>query len=311
VPGPATQAPIVTPAKTAYFIRGATTGLIKIGESIDPVGRLAELSRQGPEALELLAVGGVEREHHDALAQHRVHGEWFTPAPEVLAKIREHGGNPDSPIATVGYEGSRRFVRTAAETTAENVPEVPANVPVVLAPDLDLDLDQDPDQDRETPAAGAARADARSVVRGQVAEVFEHWRTVMGKTQAAKLDDKRRRRIEWGLKGYGLELCKRAIDGCAASPFNMGRNDDGKRYDDIGLIFRDAEKFERFATVGAESGGRRAVVSADVVAGSRPDSAYAEARERDAKVAKARAEAVAPPVDLARLLKNGIGRAMP
>lgn len=263
VPGPSAQpAPVALP-KTAYFIRGEATGLIKIGESIDPVARLAELSRQGPEALHLLAVGGVEREHHEALAKHRVHGEWFTPAPEVLARIREYGGNPDSPIASVGYEGSRRFVRTGTEAPVAKAPGVPANVPVVLAPDLDLDLDhdRDPDPDRgESSEADSTPQPPQLVLvpteppadkPDPVSEVFEHWRVVMGKSGTAKLSDKRRRHIEWALREYGRDVAIAAIDGCSRSDFHMGRDrkSGGTAYNDPELIFRDESHVERFLSM--------------------------------------------------------------
>jgi hypothetical protein len=39
---------------------------------------------------------------------------------------------------------------------------------------------------------------------------------------------------------------KQAIDGCAQTPYNMGKNDSGQKFNDIGLILRDAEHIERF-----------------------------------------------------------------
>ncbi len=114
VPGPElnddSDRPVVR-IKTAYFIRASTTGLIKIGESIDPINRLTELAATSPEAsLELLAVGGNERNLHAEFAAYRVHGEWFRPDAKILAKIIEFGGNISSPLATAGYDGSRRFL---------------------------------------------------------------------------------------------------------------------------------------------------------------------------------------------------------
>jgi len=81
---------------------------------------------------------------------------------------------------------------------------------------------------------------------GQVSEVFAYWRDAMGKNARTVLDDKRKRRIQWALKQYGIDGAKKAIDGCKASPFHMGDNDSGQRHDDLTLIFRNAEKAERF-----------------------------------------------------------------
>lgn len=79
-----------------------------------------------------------------------------------------------------------------------------------------------------------------------VQRVFAHWKAVMGKTKRTLLDDKRKRRIEWAVKHYGADEACKAIDGCACSPFHMGDNDKKQRYNDLTLIFRDAEKVERF-----------------------------------------------------------------
>ncbi len=81
---------------------------------------------------------------------------------------------------------------------------------------------------------------------GPVGEVFAHWQTVMGKDRA-KLDPKRRRCIEAAIKSHGLETCLAAIDGCKATPFNMGQNERHTRYDDLTLILRDAKHIEDFA----------------------------------------------------------------
>jgi len=77
-------------------------------------------------------------------------------------------------------------------------------------------------------------------------EVFKHWQTVMGHP-SAKLDKKRQRAIGEALNlGYTLGQLKQAIDGCFNTPFNQGQNDRGQRYDDIGLILRDAAHIDRF-----------------------------------------------------------------
>lgn len=80
-----------------------------------------------------------------------------------------------------------------------------------------------------------------------VERVFDHWRAVMN-CPRAKLDKKRRARIEWGLETYGPEFCLRAVLGCAASDFHMGRDPktDGRKHNDVDLIFRSAKHAEGF-----------------------------------------------------------------
>lgn len=77
-------------------------------------------------------------------------------------------------------------------------------------------------------------------------EIFKYWQQVMNHPKA-KLDTKRARRILAALKlGFTVEQLKKAIDGCAVTPHNMGSNKQGKKYDDIELICRDASHIERF-----------------------------------------------------------------
>ena len=89
----------------------------------------------------------------------------------------------------------------------------------------------------------------------QVHEVFDYWRLVLNHPQAT-LDDKRKRVIEKALRSWSVDQCKRAIDGCKASPFHMGENADGKVHDGLALILRDAEHFENFVAI-ARGGIRR------------------------------------------------------
>lgn len=77
-------------------------------------------------------------------------------------------------------------------------------------------------------------------------EVFEHWRQVLDKPRALFSAD-RRRKVEARLReGRSVEDLKRAVDGCASTPFNRGENDRGQRYDDLELICRTNAHVERF-----------------------------------------------------------------
>lgn len=83
-------------------------------------------------------------------------------------------------------------------------------------------------------------------LEGQLKEIFSYWQMKL-KHPKAKLDKKRRSKIKDALMlGYTMEELKQAIDGCAMTPHNMGENSQRKKYDDVGLIFRDADHIERF-----------------------------------------------------------------
>lgn len=73
-----------------YFI-GDPAVAIKIGFSVDFPSRLRNIQSCSPIPLQTLATvhGGerVEAIYHAKFAAHRLHGEWFTPAPDILAEI--------------------------------------------------------------------------------------------------------------------------------------------------------------------------------------------------------------------------------
>lgn len=79
--------------------------------------------------------------------------------------------------------------------------------------------------------------------QGGAHEVFDHWRIVFSHSKAV-LDDKRRRLIDARLKQFTVADLKAAIDGYKLSPFHQGQNTDGKIFDSVELIMRDAHHVE-------------------------------------------------------------------
>ena len=80
----------------------------------------------------------------------------------------------------------------------------------------------------------------------QLVAVFDEWRTVTGHPKA-QLDNNRKRRIAAALRSHGFDTTMAAVRGVQWSPFHLGQNDSGQRYDDVTLILRDAAHLERFA----------------------------------------------------------------
>ncbi len=87
---------------------------------------------------------------------------------------------------------------------------------------------------------------ATDIVSSQVKTIFEHWKVTLNHPNA-KLDRKRIAVIKKALKlGYmDSQLCE-AITGCSLTPYILGDNNQGQRYDSIELILRDAEHIDRF-----------------------------------------------------------------
>ena len=88
-------------------------------------------------------------------------------------------------------------------------------------------------------------AAAKLVPKEEKLEIFDFWKLTFNKSRVS-MDAKREAAIGWAIYTYGIEACRQAILGCASSPFHMGQNKAGKKYDGIDLIFRDAEHVEMF-----------------------------------------------------------------
>lgn len=76
-----------------YFVRAANAdGLIKIGISQSPLARMSGLVGWSPVPLELVVQIEAPREAegrvHGLLGEHHSHGEWFRPAPAVIALMQ-------------------------------------------------------------------------------------------------------------------------------------------------------------------------------------------------------------------------------
>ena len=73
-----------------YFI-GGDVGLVKIGQSVAPLERLATMQMGSPVELSILALtpgaAALEREYHSRFASARRRGEWFARTPEIVAEI--------------------------------------------------------------------------------------------------------------------------------------------------------------------------------------------------------------------------------
>jgi len=83
-----------------------------------------------------------------------------------------------------------------------------------------------------------------------VLAVFSYWKTIMGHPRA-QMDVKRAQVIRARMRdGYTQADLLLAIDGCAASAWNMGENPDRTIYDSIGLILRDSDHVDRFIRAG-------------------------------------------------------------
>jgi len=102
---------------------------------------------------------------------------------------------------------------------------------------------------------GNSSSSSSSSIKDMSRDVFNHWKTVLNHPKAI-LDAKVHKLISERLaEGFSPEDLKGAIDGCKSSAWHMGENDRHKKFDSLGLIFRDAEHVEKFISeLGSQNG---------------------------------------------------------
>lgn len=79
--------------------------------------------------------------------------------------------------------------------------------------------------------------------------LFDFWKETFSKRATTVLDDARSKKLSAAIKAYGMDTCKKAILGCSYSDWHNGRNPSNKKYHDLTLIFRNADKVEMFVNI--------------------------------------------------------------
>lgn len=99
---------------------------------------------------------------------------------------------------------------------------------------------------------------SKSVAEEDLVDVFNFWIEQCKGSAKRKpiLDSTRRLVIGAAIHDYGVQACKEAIIGCTMSEFHMGNNKNGKKYDDVELILRDAKHIEQFLEIFDKAGDR-------------------------------------------------------
>jgi hypothetical protein len=103
-------------------------------------------------------------------------------------------------------------------------------------------------QEKEKSGKGKkiAKKNQVSLLGNDILSIFDFWKKTFHYPHA-QLDTKRKSLIEQALHlGYSVnDLCE-AIAGCSCTPHNMGKNEQGERYNGLQIILRDADQIDRF-----------------------------------------------------------------
>ena len=91
--------------------------------------------------------------------------------------------------------------------------------------------------------------DINGVPTDIVQSLFDFWKDTFNKRATTVLDDARQKKLAIAIKAYGDETCRQAIIGCSLSDWHNGQNPSNKKYHDLTLIFRNADKVETFVDI--------------------------------------------------------------
>lgn len=204
-------------------------------------------------------------------------------------KAREYRINPDwvkgadiAPLAA--QEKGAEPAPLAAEKDAKDAPFNEEERVQYLRPPNDKGRNPEQERAQLTTQKGAiavAPEPSGTVIEPSVKDispcrrVFDHWISVMGKDPArTKLTADRRRRIQARLNDYPIEDVLRAIDGCAATPWNMGDNPARAMHNDIELICRSGSNLERFRDTALSAPKPRRFADLNYDEGVNPDGTF-------------------------------------
>lgn len=113
---------------SVYFIQAECCGSIKIGWSHHVKQRFDYLQRFSGCKLKMLAVRSApistESDYHRLFEDYRLHGEWFSPHPDILAEVAEINVSPESEMERFNEsESDRAIIRALWRTAMQETPE--------------------------------------------------------------------------------------------------------------------------------------------------------------------------------------------
>lgn len=90
---------------------------------------------------------------------------------------------------------------------------------------------------------------------GECYAVWCYWRDTL-KHPKAKYTPTVKQKINARLnEGYTVSDLKAVVDACSTSPYHQGDNSNGRKYDSVGLLFRNSIKVDEFLAMGAGASG--------------------------------------------------------
>jgi hypothetical protein len=231
-----------------FVPRSVAAGLIDF-EGIGMRQWMGELFGGGEDAtwklvVEDLLEAGLWIEEKGGYRIHDYHD--YQPSREAALKLREDR-------SAAGHKGGKASAKARGQASASANAQAKSNpVPVPVPPTTGVQVI--PEDEPLGVVTHVEQTRPVGIHPATVQQVFDAWQHSTGKHKA-RLDDKRRRKIQQALKTYPLEDILDAVQGWRNSPHHCGQNDRGTVYNDLELLLRDAKHIEAFRDLARDGPG--------------------------------------------------------
>lgn len=225
----------------AYCARNLTDGFIPEAK----VTGLADLKRVSSEAKRLVEAGLW----HKVEGGYMVHDylDWQRSADEAKAVSARR--------AAAGRRGGQANGRATAKQNASGLLGAVLQQPPSKT---EADVEGEGKNYKDNSTVVLTNDDSAGEEADEVRQVFDAWVEATGRSERTVFDPKRRRQVKTALKTYPLDELLDTVRGWRHDPHNRGENTQGKIYNDLGLLLRDAEHIEKFRDLERKSKGRTA-----------------------------------------------------
>lgn len=226
-----------TPAQAiAYKFGGSQSDRVRLAADIEILIREGYCHIDG----DYLCISNFQRWQSDAKTAARPKADQAQTSARPSSDLAETSLRPEPDPSETSDRHSSKLLKTLKSASLDKI--------------RIEEIREEKIEQKETPEGPPV---ANAPVSKSVLEVFEFWKSEMGSNGNLKLDRKRKTRIQDSLRAYGLDDCKAAIRGCAKSAWHMGRDPktEGRRHNEIDLIFRDAAHTERFIELDRKAPG--------------------------------------------------------
>ena len=168
--------------------------------------------------------------------------EWIEAKPKKT-KSKQVKNNPLTGRNQPANRSKSTHKRVDSDPTKEKETHIKKSIKNICPASVtDVDSNTVPHEPKSEPKSEPKQNQASS----DLTEIFDHWKNTMNHPRS-RLDNNRKKLISNALKtGYSAEDLKTAIDGCARTAFNMGQNPQGRVYDSLELILRNADKIDGY-----------------------------------------------------------------